>query len=73
MRMIFYKGQPIKDFMVEDDVLYIYLYINIIKMERLKRKLTLKNDETYYDFLAKIVIIGNSSVGKTNILMRFVD
>lgn len=42
-------------------------------MERLKRKLTLKNDETYYDFLAKIVIIGNSSVGKTNILMRFVD
>ena len=72
MRMIFYKRYPIKDFMVEDDV-RIYLYINIIKMERLKRKLTLKNDETYYDFLAKIVIIGNSSVGKTNILMRFVD
>lgn len=71
--MTFYKGKPIRDFMVEGDVWYIYLYINIIKMERLKRKLTLKNDETYYDFLAKIVIIGNSSVGKTNILMRFVD
>lgn len=25
-----------------------------------------------YDYLAKIVIIGNSSVGKTNLLLRFV-
>jgi GTPase SAR1 family protein len=28
--------------------------------------------EKEYDFLAKIVIIGNSAVGKTNILLRFV-
>ena len=42
-------------------------------MEKLKRKSTNRSDDAYYDFLAKIVIIGNSSVGKTNILLRFVD
>ncbi len=26
-----------------------------------------------YDYLGKIVVIGNSAVGKTNILLRFVD
>jgi GTPase SAR1 family protein len=26
-----------------------------------------------YDYLAKIVIIGNSAVGKTNILLRFIN
>eukprot|EP00919_Chromeraceae_sp_WS-2016_P024834 GHVR01058689.1.p1 GENE.GHVR01058689.1~~GHVR01058689.1.p1 ORF type:complete len:102 (+),score=5.60 GHVR01058689.1:1517-1822(+) len=28
--------------------------------------------EKSYDYLAKIVIIGDSSVGKTNILLRFI-
>lgn len=31
------------------------------------------NKDKVYDYLAKIVIIGNSAVGKTNILLRFVD
>ena len=28
------------------------------------------NDRDSYDYLAKVVIIGNSAVGKTNILLR---
>lgn len=31
------------------------------------------NNDKDYDYHAKIVIIGNSAVGKTNILLRFVD
>lgn len=47
----------------------IYLLMNL-----LKRQLVIKtNEKVLYDFIAKIVIIGNSSVGKTNILLRFVD
>jgi small GTP-binding protein len=41
-------------------------------MDRLKRQLA-KPKETDYDYLAKIVIIGNSAVGKTNLLLRFID
>lgn len=31
------------------------------------------NKHTNYDFMAKVVIIGNSAVGKTNILLSFVE
>lgn len=32
-----------------------------------------KNIPESFDFLVKVVIIGDSSVGKTNILLRFTD
>ena len=32
-----------------------------------------KKDQERYDYLVKIVIIGDTAVGKTNILLRFVD
>jgi small GTP-binding protein len=41
-------------------------------MEKLKRQLN-KSKEVEYDYMAKIVIIGNSAVGKTNILLRFIN
>jgi len=31
----------------------------------------MKRDNLGYDYLAKILIIGDSGVGKTNILLRF--
>lgn len=36
-----------------------------------QRPQTFKEKE--YDYLAKIVIIGNSAVGKTNVLLRFIE
>ena len=32
-----------------------------------------KKQEDKYDCLVKVVVVGDSAVGKTNILLRFVD
>lgn len=56
-----------------------YIYINLI----LKRKIllysviniimALANKKENYDWLIKLLLIGDSGVGKTNILLRFCE
>jgi GTPase SAR1 family protein len=36
-------------------------------------EMTKRRDEEKYDYLVKLVIIGDTAVGKTNILLRYVN
>ncbi len=48
-----------------------YLKFPIIKIQF--KKAVAKKDNNFYDWLVKLLIIGDSGVGKTNILLRFFE
>lgn len=53
---------------------YFYLrYVNNVELIYLKYQKAVMKNQTGYDHLAKLLIIGDSGVGKTNILLRFCE
>lgn len=50
-----------------------YDYNNIAQIEKLRHEVIMDRTQTYFDALFKIIIIGDSGIGKSCVLKRLID